>query len=156
MYHTTNVGAMNSSLAALRALLPSDLSMAARKMRTVFDRLVRARGLTLTRARTLLLLANDSEMTQKDLASALDVEHPTLVRVLDGLEKQGLIERCAVDGDRRAKRIALTPASEGQIRELEELSESVRVQMLDGVPEEDVATTLRVLRRISANLDRVP
>lgn len=147
---------MNSGFAALRAVLPSELSTAGRKMRTVFDRLVRARGLTLTRARTLMLLAHDSEMTQKDLASALDVEHPTLVRVLDGLEKQGLIARCAVDGDRRAKRIALTPASEGQIRELEELSESVRVQMLDGIPEEDVATALRVLRRIGENLDRVP
>ncbi len=147
---------MNSGLAALRAVLPSELSTAGRKMRTVFDRLVRARGLTLSRARTLMVLAHDSEMTQKDLAAALDVEHPTLVRVLDGLEKQGLIERCAVDGDRRAKRIALTPASEGQIRELEELSESVRVQMLDGIPEADVATTLRVLRRIGENLDRVP
>ncbi|MGH2340592.1 MarR family winged helix-turn-helix transcriptional regulator [Segnochrobactraceae bacterium EtOH-i3] len=147
---------MNSGLAALRAVLPSELSTAGRKMRTVFDRLVRARGLTLTRARTLMLLAHDSEMTQKDLAAALDVEHPTLVRVLDGLEKQGLIERCAVDGDRRAKRIALTPASEGQIRELEDLSEVVREQMLEGIPEEDVATALRVLRRIGENLDRVP
>ncbi len=147
---------MNSALAALRTALPSELSAAGRKMRTVFDRLVRARGLTLARARTLMLLANDSGMTQKDLAAALDVEHPTMVRVLDGLEKQGLIERCAVDGDRRAKRVALTPASEGQIRELEELSEAVRVQMLEGIPQEDVATTLRVLRQIGANLDRVP
>lgn len=147
---------MNSVLAALRMALPSELSAAGRKMRTVFDRLVRARGLTLARARTLMLLANDSGMTQKDLAAALDVEHPTMVRLLDGLEKQGLIERCAVDGDRRAKRVALTPASEGQIRELEELSETVRVQMLEGIPQEDVATTLRVLRQIGANLDRVP
>ncbi|ENR65033.1 hypothetical protein C032_02700 [Brucella abortus 63/294] len=82
----------------LNAAFTMGLSTAARKMRNLFDSRVRERGLTLARARVLLLLAQQRDWNQRELADALEIEHPSVVRLLDGLEKQGMIVRASVEG----------------------------------------------------------
>ena len=47
---------------------------------------------------------------QKELATALSIEGPSLVRLLDNLERRGLIERREDETDRRARGIHLTRA----------------------------------------------
>ena len=49
-------------------------------------------------------------MRQKELATALSIEGPSLVRLLDNLERRGLIERREDETDRRARGIYLTRA----------------------------------------------
>ena len=105
-----------------KAAFSEELWKVSRKMRTAFDARVRAEGLTLARARALIFLGKKDCMTQTELADALEIEGPTLVPLLDGLEKQGLIERRPVDGDRRAKQIALTAALHAMSRNLEAMS----------------------------------
>lgn len=59
-----------------------------RKLRSVFDARVKERGLTLPRARMLFALARKEGLNQRELAEELDIETPTIVRLLDGMEKQ--------------------------------------------------------------------
>jgi len=146
---------MNST-STLRTDFAMELSTAGRKMRTVFDALVRERGLTLSRARALLLLSRHPAMNQTELASALEIEKPTVVRLLDGLEKQGLIARSAVDGDRRAKQLTLTRAASEQVEELEAIGEHLRSTMLRGIDEADLAVAADVLRRLIRNIETMP
>lgn len=47
-------------------------------------------------------LSRNGPLTQRDLASFLGVEGPTLVRLLDGLEAKDLIARRVCPDDRRA------------------------------------------------------
>ena len=48
----------------------------------------------------------------KTLTGMLSIEHSSLVRLLDGLERDGLIERRADPEDRRGKKIYLSPEGE--------------------------------------------
>ncbi|MBS7697139.1 MAG: MarR family transcriptional regulator [Chelatococcus sp.] len=123
-------------------------------MRKLFDRYVRERGLTLPRARALLFLAQDRSWNQTELADALEIEHPSVVRLLDGLERQGLITRCAVVGDRRAKQIELTVSAQAQVRELEELTERLRFDLLQDIDAASLEVALSTLRRFVANAER--
>nr|WP_238940277.1 MarR family transcriptional regulator [Pseudoroseomonas ludipueritiae] len=117
---------------------------------------MRASGQTLARARVLALLAQEQEgLPQRELASQLSIENPTLVRLLDGLERQGLVARIPVADDRRAKRVALTSEAAPVAAEVTGISSRLRDRVLQGVDEADLATALRVLRAISANLDAV-
>lgn len=127
----------------------TDLSVASRKLRTLFDAAVSSRGLTLTRARLLLHLARNPGATQSELAALMELEQPTLVRVLDGLERQGLIRRCAVPGDRRVKSIALTEAGQPVVKELEALSAGLEATLLRSVSAEEVAVARKVLTRFT-------
>src|SRR3546814_17848246 len=79
------------------------LSAFNRKLRAFFDAVVRERGLTLTRTRALFALARRGPLTQRELAEELELETPTLVRVLDGMEKQERINRSEDEPHRRSK-----------------------------------------------------
>ncbi|WP_458096978.1 MarR family winged helix-turn-helix transcriptional regulator [Roseomonas sp. WA12] len=124
------------------------------RWRTRWDAELRASGQTLGRARALMLLsqAGGSAM-QRDLAAQLSVEHPTLVRLLDGLEKQGLIRREPVPGNGRANRIVLAPAARPLVEEVEAVSDALRQRVLNDIPLADLETALRVLESVSAKLD---
>ncbi|WP_207450837.1 MarR family winged helix-turn-helix transcriptional regulator [Roseomonas marmotae] len=124
------------------------------RWRGCFDAELRASGQTLARARVLALLAHERDgMPQRELAAQLSIENPTLVRLLDGLERQGLVARLPEAGDRRAKRVALTAAAAPVAAEVTGISEGLRARVLAGIDEAELATALKVLRAISANLD---
>ena len=77
--------------------------------RSILDRRLAPLGLTQTRWVTLYHLWRMGEgHPQCDLARAIGVEAPSLVRTLGQLEEQGLVERRACDNDRRSKRIYLS------------------------------------------------
>jgi MarR family transcriptional regulator for hemolysin len=137
---------------ALRTEFLEELSIASRKLRTLFDARVRAKGLTLARARTLIHLARKDGMTQSELAEVLEVEGPTLVRLLDGLEAQGMTERRPVEGDRRAKQIALTVAGRKLAAEVTRLGDELREEMLADIPEADLAGATGILRAITKKI----
>jgi MarR family transcriptional regulator for hemolysin len=124
-----------------------------RKVRTLFDARVRAKGLTHARARTLIHLGQKDGMTQTELADALEIEGPTLVRLLDGLEKQNLIARRPVDGDRRAKQIALIAAGQEEAILVAEIVQEVRTDVLKDVSDDDLKAALRVFHAMARNVE---
>ena len=125
-----------------------------RRMRTVFDNMVREHGLTLARARILHKLGTDScGATQRALADELEVEGPTLVRLLDHLESQNSIERHTVEGDRRAKRIVLTAEGRKQAEEVEEVIGQFRDKIMGGITDEELAIALKVINQLSHNME---
>lgn len=124
------------------------------RWRTRWDAELRASGQTLGRARALMLLSHSGgSVMQRDLASQLSVEHPTLVRLLDGLEKQGLIRREPVPGNARANRILLAPAAAPLVKAGEAVSEALRERVLGDIPLADLETALRVMEAVSAKLE---
>jgi MarR family transcriptional regulator for hemolysin len=144
---------MTMSRSASELAFATCLSTASRKMQTTFDGLLRQKGLTLARARALLHIARNPGVNQSELAKFLVIESPTLVRLLDAMENQGFIQRSAVEGDRRAKQLSLTESAQGELRQVEELSQIIGAFMLRGVDEEDLAVATRVLRRVFENIE---
>ena len=135
-----------------RERILDDLSRVQRKMRALFDARVKERGLTLPRARALLILGRGVSLNQRELADELDIETPTLVRLLDGMEKQGFIERQSVEGDRRAKQIAMTPRGAKVAEEVLDLARTLRADVLKGISANDMSTTVKVFAAMAENI----
>jgi MarR family transcriptional regulator for hemolysin len=144
---------MDSHEHAFQRSFLTELSTAGRKLRTLFDGLVRQRGLTLARARALLHLSRSRGMSQTELASLMDVEGPTIVRLLDGMEKNGLVARSASDGDRRVKQITLPPTARRQVEEIEEIASQIEQGVLRGIDPAEVEVAIRVLRQMIRNME---
>ncbi|QRM32024.1 MarR family transcriptional regulator [Microvirga sp. VF16] len=136
-----------------KAIFSEELWKVSRKMRTLFDARVRAKGLTLARARTLIFLSKKEGMTQTELAEMLEIEGPTLVPLLDSLEKQGLIERRPVNGDRRAKQIALTATGQEQAAHVDRLVKEFRSDVLKDISEDDLKVAIRVCEAMGRNIE---
>ncbi|GGA65441.1 transcriptional regulator [Nitratireductor aestuarii] len=143
----------NKDLFQLRAEFLEHVSILSRKLRTLFDARVKEKGLTLARARTLIHLRRRDGMTQIELAEVLEVEPPTIGRLLDPLEAQGLIERRAVENDRRAKQIVLTDAGRSLAAELQKITDELREAIIPDVSEEELRIAMKVLNEAS---QRVP
>ncbi|MDH7788451.1 MarR family transcriptional regulator for hemolysin [Ochrobactrum sp. 19YEA23] len=138
----------------LRAEMIDAMAKVNRKLRTVFDARVKERGLTLARARTLLALIEQEGLYQKELAETLEIENATMVRLLDGLERQSFIERQTVEGDRRAKRVVMTEEGKVLAEQVEKLAGDVREDLLEGVTDEELSVALNVLRKMSASMNK--
>ena len=133
----------------------TQLAQASRAWRAELDRRLSHLGLSQARWLVLLHLARNSGIpTQRELAQSVGVECPTLARLLDGLESQGLVRRQAVAEDRRAKRICLTPKADVLIADIENIAASVRNDVLAGIDESDIATCQKILSRILSNLEK--
>ena len=89
---------------------------------------------------------------QRDLAESLGIEGPSLVRLLDSLESQGLIERREDEADRRAKAVHLTEDGRTLVEGIRGVAAEVRERLLAGVPDEDMMLCLGLLGRIEGNI----
>ncbi|MBU1315893.1 MAG: MarR family transcriptional regulator [Alphaproteobacteria bacterium] len=128
------------------------LTKMSRKIRTAFNKQVTAHGLTYPRARALFRLAKTQNITQTELACELELEQATLVRLLDRMEENGLIERRQDPNDRRAKLIALTRHGQEQAAFVRAIADQIRDQIFEGIAEADIRQGLAVLDKISANM----
>ncbi len=132
------------------------LSQIGRLLRTYCDQRFRALDLTLARGRVMLHLGRaGSPLSQSALTALLDVEHPTTVRLLDGLEQSGLVERRSVPGDRRSKDIALTEAGVPVAARVTTAIDGIALAVIDGIDPAELAVADRVLTEILANLARL-
>jgi|TARA_R110000751_G_scaffold9121_7_gene34962 MarR family transcriptional regulator, transcriptional regulator for hemolysin len=120
--------------------------------RSILDRRLAPLGLTQTRWVTLYHLCRLGEgHPQCDLARAIGVEAPSLVRTLGQLEEQGLVERRACDNDRRSKRIYLTPAAMPLLEKIDTVAQQARKEMFAGLSEENLEQLNEWLAVIEAN-----
>jgi MarR family transcriptional regulator for hemolysin len=131
------------------------LAQLSRGWRAELDRRLIGMGLSQARWLVLLHLARFSEApTQRELAQSVGVEGPTLARLLDSLESQGLVSRQAVAEDRRAKKIALSAPALPIIEQIETIANALRTELFQGVDDEELRIAMRVHSRILANLEK--
>ncbi len=84
------------------------LNDVSRLMRTAFDRRAKSLGLTRSQWWVLNHLYRRDGLVQAELAEILEIERPTLGRLLDRLEAKRWIRREFDLEDRRVKRVYLT------------------------------------------------
>ena len=69
----------------------------------------------------------------RELAERIGVELPTLIRLLNRLEAEGLVDRCSLEGGSpRAKTVRLTASGLQVLAELNDITERAREVFLDG------------------------
>jgi len=117
-----------------REQFPFANARVARRWRKLLDERLKDLNVTQARWSTMVYLQRGGEgLTQRELARLMAIENPTLVRLLDGLEEQGLIECRLCKLDRRARRLYLTNAGERFMSELNERANVLREEMLKGI-----------------------
>ncbi len=129
------------------------MTILTRRWRQVADEEFRSIGLTDAMWRPLLNLQVLGEgICQKDLAASIGIEGPSLVRILDSLEENGLIRRLEDKKDRRAKRIALTNQGRATVERIRKILNPMVNRFLRKVEAEDYAHLERMVLLMESNL----
>lgn len=141
---------------------PSDLSpelslgFQVRRCHRAFDRVLNAHlaseGLTSGFWYFLRALWQEDGATQKRLAQLNNVTEPTAVTMLASMDRLGLIRRARNAADRRKVNVFVTPKADALKILLMPRAHRINDIAGDGVSPEDLATCLKVLKRMSDNL----
>ena len=126
-----------------------------RLLRTVYDRRVRGLGFTRSQWWVLNFLFRHPGATQTELAALLEIERPTLGRLLDRLQRKGWVRREDDARDRRAWRVYLTKAAEPAMRKLRKQAAKLRSDALAGLSAAERERFVDTLLAIKANLSRM-
>ncbi|NMP28788.1 transcriptional regulator SlyA [Rahnella sp. SAP-1] len=133
--------------------LGSDLARLVRVWRALIDDRLKPLELTQTHWVTLHNInILPPEQSQIQLAKAIGIEQPSLVRTLDQLEEKKLITRQTCASDRRAKRIKLTEEAAPIIHQMETVIDDTRQEILSGMSSEDIQLLLNMLARLEKNI----
>jgi MarR family transcriptional regulator for hemolysin len=109
-------------------------------------------GITYRQSMVLGWLALEGELSQADLAEKMMVEPPTLVGILDRMERDGWIRRHECPLDRRKKLIRPTAAAEPAWDKIVQCAMRVRARATEGLSDHQLETLIKLLRRVQQNL----
>jgi MarR family transcriptional regulator for hemolysin len=128
--------------------LGRQLAITGRIVRERFDGCLNEHGASLTTWAVLRSAHDEDGLSQRELASRMSIESPTLVRHLDRLEEEGLVVRRRDEQDRRVVRVGLTPAGHRRYAELRDVAASVDSQLRALLDNDEIEILERALHRI--------
>ena len=134
------------------AYLIGDVS---RIFRTVYDRRVEPLGLTRAQWRVLSRINRMEGATQTELATVLEIEKPTLGRLLDRLEEKDWIERHADKNDGRTKRIKLAYKAEPLLEKMYDLGDEILESAIAGLSKKEAEQLRYSLSKVKQNLSNL-
>ena len=123
-----------------------------RMIRTVYDRRVEPLELTRAQWRVMTRLNRLQSCTQTELATVLEIEKPTLGKLIERLESKGWVERRADENDARSKQLFLTAAAKPLLAEMSCLADEVIEGVFAGIDATESTQLRETLSRIKDNL----
>ena len=126
----------------------------ARRYRALLDEQLRPLGYGTARMEALSTIARAKEPSaQIAIAKRIGIEGPTLTRMLDTLEAEGLVVRRQDPNDRRTKLIELTDAGRKALDEIMEVANAFRASVLKSLSDDELdrvnLVTDRIMRQIA-------
>jgi MarR family transcriptional regulator, organic hydroperoxide resistance regulator len=89
------------------------------------------------------LLRNNSPVRMGEIADEMNIPISTATRVVDRLQRMGLLSRKKDPGDRRTVLVSLEKKGEAAVRKIEEHTFSVISENLAGFTDEEIASFLK-------------
>jgi len=128
----------------------------AKAWREELDRRLRPLGLTRVQWQALLLIARaEGGLTQREIAEHLDIGAPATVALVDRMERDGLVERTAVPGDRRRNAVRTTAASRRHLARIEDAALTLRREILGGLTRNEIDTLHALLSKAYSRIEAV-
>lgn len=117
-----------------------------------FEQRANQMSMTLPLCKVLAYLERNEGVSQSKLAELTQLEPMAMVRILDRMEADGLVERQPDPADRRARSLYLTSKAKPMLDEIWRIGDLTRAETFAGVPKAEREVFLDVLFRVTANL----
>ncbi len=109
-------------------------------------------SLTLPQCKVLVRLENNQGISQAKLAELVDVDPMTIVRILDRMEADGLLERRADPADRRARCLYLTSKAKSLLKKIWHFADLTLAETFSGISAKDRDSFISLLGHMHCNL----
>lgn len=137
----------------LVSYLPYLLNRAGARIATAFGEEMRPLGASLQTWRVLAALREKDGRRMGDLSKTTSIEVSTLTRLVDNMEKNGLVERLRDAEDARAVALHVTTAGRRLTRRILPIAKRYEAVALKGFSAQEADTLKKALRRLYDNMD---
>jgi MarR family transcriptional regulator for hemolysin len=128
------------------------LGRTAKVVSRAFDDALAAAGGSLPTWLVLVSVKGQEHGMQRDLATSVGIEGPTLTHHLNRMETEGLVERSRDPENRRAHRVALTAAGDQLFHRLRGTVVAFDRRLREGITPDEVAVLGNLLDRLRTNV----
>jgi MarR family transcriptional regulator, transcriptional regulator for hemolysin len=125
---------------------------ASHALQRAFNEELAPQGVTYRQAQVLGCLALEGQLSQTDLAERMRIEPPTLVGILDRMQRDGWIRRDGDRLDRRRKLVRPMPAAKPVWTKIVAAAKRVRTRATRGMSATQLAQLKKLLGVVQANL----
>lgn len=131
------------------------LNLAACKLKQYSAAMLKQYNVGLTPEQFLLidLLWNQGPMSQQKMADLMQKDKNSITKLVDALEKKGLVIRRKDETDRRSNLLVLTSEAEGLKMGAKEKGISILDSILEGISEEELKSFLDTLGKLTGNME---
>ena len=136
----------------LKRQFVTQLIESSRLLRNYIEHRAKSRGTTRAQWIVLFRLRQQEGLSQVDLAEVMELQPISLVRLLDRLVDQDLLERRPHPTDRRANQLYLTDTGRRLVDDLDSLRDSIATETLRETPVASLQTALAVLQQVKDNV----
>lgn len=130
------------------------LKKAARLFEQVANKNLSTLGVTHAQTIILIRLWEKDGQNQMELATSAGLDQSTVVRLLDRMERDGLIKRIRNKDDRRVYNFYLTSAAKKVCRKLEDHSHTMTEIAHESLSTKDIEKLIQLITTIASNLER--
>jgi MarR family transcriptional regulator for hemolysin len=126
----------------------------ARGWRLLIDKQLKHLGIGQAGWMTIAMIAKSGEpMSQRALADLVGVEGPSMVSMLDRLEREGLVTRAPRPTDRRVKLVHLTEAGTTLYQQVREQAQAVRTALLGDIDPDQLKAATELLELLRTRIE---
>ena len=111
-------------------------------------------NLTIEKWSVLYHLWKQDGASQQELCNATFRDKPSITRLIDNLEKSGLVKRVSDEKDRRINKVHLTAIAQKLQEQTMQIAEETLNEALEGVPADQVNLCKEVLQKVYDNLNQ--
>lgn len=127
------------------------------KIKQHFNDQLKNNNLTLSQFWVLKYLQQHDrqKVSQKELAEAVQVTHPTMIGLIDRLEEKGMVLRDIDENDRRFRYIRLTDKGKQYLKESKQNAEAMDIALVKNFSSDEVEILKSLLDRVYENISDI-
>ena len=128
-----------------------ELSKAENKIKNHMQKKIKEKGVLISAGQSgvLFLLEKANKLKMSELGRLLKIDNSAITRVVDRLEKNGLVTREPNPDDRRQFLISITDKGRTDIKVVGKVANETNAAIREGFSDEEISVFLRVLSSFS-------
>lgn len=104
---------------------------------------------------TIYHISQNKKLSQKDLASKLNITPASISVIVHQMESEGLLTRIPDEKDKRQVNLSLTEKGENLLPKVSNSWSKIQEKITRGLNESEKATLLHLLQKVARNLDEL-
>ena len=118
------------------------------------DRRLRPLGLTRAQWQALFALSRaGGTLVQRELSEWLEIGAPATVALVDRMERDGLVSRATVPGDRRRNAVVLTPRARRLVASIQTIARELRRDVTSALTNDELDTLAVLLGKVRERIE---